>query len=171
MIKRLKAAVIAVISAAIVLAVTPMALGHHQQGHHTPPGQGKKSPGPCASGSQGWDIHDGHGTYGNWLPIAGGDLHFEMELLGPSCSDVVYTIFVLDGPRPDGTSGTEVLYQQSDSGDETKSRFVYDLHISNDLDGTICVYHTATTSDGSIVHDRAPDGGCLDPMGGGRNYN
>ena len=89
-----------------------------------------------------------------------------LNLAGPSCSFVTYTLVVLD------SEGGAELARVALNGDGTPQIRLATI-VSGDADNTICAY--VETSVGKHVFDRGPDEGCgvltLDPSAPGYGFN
>ena len=107
------------------------------------------------------------GGSGGYFPGEPPEVEFTVRLAEPSCSNVAYTIVVLD----DATNTTP-LATATQQGDGTSTSLLFTINeVAND-DDTICVYATTSKAkkNGGVkegkLYDRAPDTGCLEITAG-----
>jgi hypothetical protein len=98
---------------------------------------------------------DGVNTSDGSFDTATQTVSFQLVLAASSCTDVTYTLYVLD----EENSATATVSWQFGSGASNLVQFI-DVPVSS-TDGDVCVY--ATTGKGSKLYDRAPDATPKDP--------
>lgn len=98
---------------------------------------------------------DSGGSYTYNATTGTGTVTFQLVLAGTSCTDVTYTLYILD----EATSTTATSAWTVGDGTSNVIQF-WNVAVST-TDADVCVY--ATTTKGAKLYDRAPDATPRDP--------